>query len=77
MYLIASSNLRKAKAQLEKAAPYYKKIDATIADILHRSPELRHRFLDSRPDIPAEERKIGYLVLSGDKGLAGPTTIMC
>ena len=71
MYLIASSNLRKAKAQLEKAAPYYKKIDATIADILHRSPELRHRFLDSRPDIPAEERKIGYLVLSGDKGLAG------
>ena len=54
MYLIASSNLRKAKAQLEKAAPYYKKIDATIADILHRSPELRHRFLDSRPDIPAD-----------------------
>ena len=71
MYLIASSNLRKAKEQLAKAAPYYKRIDAAIADILHRSPDLRHRFLDARPEIPAEERKVGYLVLSGDKGLAG------
>ena len=26
MYLIASSNLRKAKAQLEQAAPYFTKI---------------------------------------------------
>ena len=44
MYLIASSNLRKAKEQLAKAAPYYTKIDETIADILHRSPQLTHRF---------------------------------
>ena len=71
MYLIASSNLRKAKAQLEKATPYFTKIDATIADILHRSPELSHHFLDRRPEIPPAQRKVGYLVLSGDKGLAG------
>ena len=71
MYLIASSNLRKAKAQLEQAAPYFTKMHTTIADILHRSPELSHDFLDRRPEIPAEERKVGYVVLSGDKGLAG------
>ena len=71
MYLIASSNLRKAKAQLEQAAPYFTKMHTTIADILHRSPELSHHFLDRRPEIPAEERKVGYVVLSGDKGLAG------
>ena len=71
MYLIASSNLRKAKAQLEQAAPYFTKMHTTIADILHRSPELSHHFLDRRPEIPAGERKVGYVVLSGDKGLAG------
>ena len=71
MYLIASSNLRKAKAQLEQAAPYFTKMHTTIADILHRSPELSHDFLDRRPEIPPEQRKVGYVVLSGDKGLAG------
>ena len=71
MYLIASSNLRKAKAQLEQAAPYFTKMHTTIADILHRSPELSHHFLDRRPEIPPEQRKVGYVVLSGDKGLAG------
>ena len=33
MYLISSANLRKAKGQLDRAAPYFTKIDATIADI--------------------------------------------
>ena len=71
MYLIASSNLRKAKAQLAQAAPYFTKMHDTIADILHRSPGLEHVFLDQRPEIPPEERKVGYIVVSGDKGLAG------
>ena len=71
MYLIASSNLRKAKSQLEQAKPYFTRIDSTIADILHRSPQLEHPFLDRRPEVPPEQRKVGYLVLSGDKGLAG------
>ena len=71
MYLIASSNLRKAKEQLEKATPYFMKIDSTIGDILHRSPKLDHPFLDLRTEIPREQRKIGYIVVSGDKGLAG------
>ena len=44
MYLISSANLRKAKGQLDRAASYFTKIDATIADILHRSPELEHKF---------------------------------
>ena len=49
MYLIASSNLRKAKARLEQAAPYFTKMHTTIADILHRSPALSHHFLDRPP----------------------------
>ena len=71
MYLIASSNLRKAKGQLQQAVPYFTKIYTTIADILHRSPQLSHHFLDARPEIPPEKRTVGYIVVSGDKGLAG------
>ena len=59
MYLISSANLRKAKGQLDRAAPYFTKIDATIADILHRSPELEHKFFDPRTDVPEQERKVG------------------
>ena len=71
MYLISSANLRKARAKLEQSVPYFTKIYDTIADILHRSPRLDNVFFDRRPEIPEEERKIGFLVVSGDKGLAG------
>ena len=71
MYLIATSNLRKARKQLNDVRPYFEKVESTIADILYRSPEIRHRFFDKRPDIPTEQRKVGYIVVTGDKGLAG------
>ncbi len=71
MYLISSSNMRKARKQLSEVEPYFQKISGTIADILHHSPEVHHRFFDLRPSIPPEQRKIGYIVITGDKGLAG------
>ena len=71
MYLISSSNLRKARRQLNDVEPYFPQDRGTIADILHHSPEIHHRFFDKRPDIPPEERKVGYMVVTGDKGLAG------
>ena len=51
--------------------PYFHKIETTISDILHHSPEIDHRFFDKRPGIPPERRKVGYIVITGDKGLAG------
>lgn len=71
MYLISSSNLRKAKKQLGDVQPYFEKIDSTISDILHHSPETTHCYFDKRPEIPKERRKVGYIVITGDKGLAG------
>ena len=70
MYLISSNNLRKARKQLGDVKPYFEKIETTITDILHRSPDLPHLFLDQRRSNP-EERKVGYMVITGDKGLAG------
>ena len=71
MYLISSSSLRKARRQLTDVEPYFSKIEATISDILHHSPEIDHRFFDKRPGIPPDKRKTGFIVITGDKGLAG------
>ena len=71
MYLISSSNLRKARKQLNDVEPYFQKIETTISDILHHSPRIDHPFFDKRPEIPPEKRKVGYIVVTGDKGLAG------
>ena len=57
MYLISSSNLRKARRQLTDVEPYFSKIEATISDILHHSPEIDHRFFDKRPGIPPDKQK--------------------
>lgn len=71
MYLISSNNLRKARKQLNDVKPYFNKIETTITDILHRSPEMPHLYLDARPKIRPEDRRVGYMVITGDKGLAG------
>ena len=34
-------------------------------------PEMEHKYFDERSDIPKEDRKTGYIVVSADKGLAG------
>ena len=69
MYLISSSKLRKARQQLNNVQPYFLKISSTIADILHHSPEIEHIYFDKRPEV--KRRKSGYIVITGDKGLAG------
>ena len=69
MYLISSSNLRKARKQLNDVEPYFRKIELTISDILHHSPEIHHPFFDKRPGIPPEKRKTGFIVVTADKGL--------
>lgn len=69
MYLIASSSLRKARKQLEDTLPYFEKISSTISDILHHSPDIHHAYFDQRADKVG--RQVGYIVITGDKGLAG------
>lgn len=69
MYLISSSKLRKARQQLTHVQPFYERIRETIADILHRSEEVQHVYFDKREK--KAEHRVGYIVVSGDKGLAG------
>ena len=68
MYLISSSKLRKARQQLTNTQPYFTKTKQTISDILHRTEDVDHVYFDRRPGKP---HNVGYIIITGDKGLAG------
>lgn len=69
MKLISAAKLKKARAQLEQTLPYFEKVKVTIADILQHSGTIENIFFDVRNE--KEGKKKGYIVLTGDKGLAG------
>ncbi|WP_293009707.1 F0F1 ATP synthase subunit gamma, partial [Oscillibacter sp. UBA6647] len=71
MYLISSNNLRKARKQLNDVKPYFDRIERTITDILHRSPELTHPYLDPAFRAERSQGTVAYVIITGDKGLAG------
>lgn len=69
MKLISASKLKKARTQLEETLPYFNKVRETIADILAHSAEVESSFFDIREE--KEGKKKAYIVMTGDKGLAG------
>lgn len=71
MYLISSSKLKKSRKSLNATLPYFEKIQSTIDDILIRTPHMHQVYFERREEIPADNRKIGYIVITADKGLAG------
>lgn len=71
MYMIASSKVKQAKKKLTDTEPYFYGMQGEIARILRHVPELEHSHFDAREDIPPDERKIGSIVVTADKGLAG------
>ena len=72
MYMISSSKLTQAKKKLADTEPYFYGLQGEISRILRHMPEMaQHPFFDARENIPAEKRKIGSIVVSADKGLAG------
>ena len=70
MYLISSAKVKKARKQLADVEPYFDKLAKTVLDIFRHSPDLKHRFIEGH-EIPREDRKTGFIVVTGDKGLAG------
>ncbi len=71
MYLISSSKMRKAKKSLQATKPYFDALQATIYDILMRTPHMHQIFFDRREEIAPSDRKKGFLVITADKGMAG------
>lgn len=77
MYLISSSKIRKAKQNMLKTEAYFNAILNTIGQILARTPELEHRYLEKPETGYADDKtavsegKRAYLIITADKGLAG------
>ncbi len=71
MYMISSSKLKRAKKVLSDTEPYFYALQSAISRILRHMPEMEHRYFDERSHIPKEDRKVGCIVVSADKGLAG------
>ena len=71
MYMISSSKMTHAKKKLADTEPYFYALQGEISRILRHLPELEHNYFMQREEIPQEERRIGSIVITADKGLAG------
>ncbi|MBR3307703.1 MAG: ATP synthase F1 subunit gamma [Lachnospiraceae bacterium] len=69
MYQIASAKLRKAKAGLEKARPYFSHTESEIKKIFRTAGDTGSRYFAKKDE--EDERPMGYLVITADRGLAG------
>jgi F-type H+-transporting ATPase subunit gamma len=67
MELIAASRIVKAQARLAAARPYSERITDVIRNLAASGAGASHPLLQPRDDI----RTIGYLAITGDRGLAG------
>lgn len=72
MYMISSSKMKKAKKNLTDTEPYFYGIQDVVERILSHVPELENVYFDQREEVKEADRKIGYIVVTADKGLAGP-----
>lgn len=76
MYMVSSMKVQKAKNKLAETAPYFDSLKKQIADILLHFPEIRHLYFDNRlKDEKETVKKKGFIIVTGDKGMAGAYNI--
>ena len=66
MEMVAASKLRRAQAQVLSSRPYFEILYSTIHDIVDFNRDFSSPYLTARP-----AKKIAYIVVAGDRGLAG------
>jgi F-type H+-transporting ATPase subunit gamma len=66
MEMVAASKLRRAQAQILSSRPYFEILHSTIQDIVRDTKDLSSAYLQER-----EGNKVMYIVIAGDRGLAG------
>ena len=78
MYLISSTKLRKARADLQKTEPYFYTLQTTIQRVLRHLPEeFTHPYLDVRQHLRDEAMSRPRLsLLQQIRVLPAPTIIM-
>ncbi len=66
MEMVAASKMRRAQEQMAAARPYALKMRNVISHLAHAHPEYKHTYLQDR-----EVKRVGYIVVSSDRGLCG------
>ncbi len=66
MQMVAASKMRRTQENMRQGKPYAEKIRQMIGHLANANPEYRHVYMAER-----EVRRVGYLVVSTDKGLCG------
>ena len=66
MEMVAASKMRRAQDRMLAARPYAEKIRSVVAHIAKANLEYKHPFTIER-----EVKRVGYIVVSSDRGLCG------
>ena len=66
MEMVAASKLRHAQARVANSRPYFEILYSTITDIVNSNTDFSSPYLTKR-----EVKKSLYIVIAGDRGLAG------
>jgi F-type H+-transporting ATPase subunit gamma len=66
MELVAAAKMRRAQERVTQARPYADEITSVMAELMRRSPEYKHPYLDVR-----EVRRRVIILVTADRGLAG------
>ena len=66
MQMVAASKMRRTQENMRQGKPYAEKMRQMIGHLATANPEYRHVYMAER-----EVRRVGYLVVSTDKGLCG------
>ena len=67
MEMVAASKMRKAQDRMNASRPYAEKMLQVIRHLAKASPEYRHSFMATEREV----RRVGYIVVSSDRGLCG------
>ncbi len=70
MEMVAASKMRKAQQRMLRGKPYARRMRSVVGHIANAAPEYRHLFMQER-----EVKRVGYLVVSTDRGLCGGLNI--
>lgn len=70
MEMVAASKMRKAQDLMKSSQPYAHQIRNVVAHVADANPEYRHPWMVER-----EVERVGYIVVSTDRGLCGGLNI--
>ncbi len=70
MEMVAASKMRRAQERMQVGRPYALRMRAVMGHLANANPEHKHMFMAQR-----EVRRVGYIVVSTDRGLCGGLNI--